>query len=127
MSAPPRRAKVLIAEDEPSIVASLEFLLQSHAYEVRVARDGAEAVRMTESFLPDLLLLDVMMPVKNGFEVCRTIRQNPALSAVKILMLTARGREAERDRGLGAGADDYMTKPFSTQELIASVRGLLHE
>jgi len=119
--------KVLIAEDEPSIVTSLEFLLQSNAYEVRVARDGEEAVRMAETFVPDLVLLDVMMPARNGLEVCRTIRQNPALVRTKILMLTARGRDAERDQGLDAGADGYMTKPFSTKELLASVRGLLRE
>jgi DNA-binding response OmpR family regulator len=119
--------KVLIAEDEPSIVTSLEFLLQSNAYEVRVARDGEEAVRLAEAFVPDLVLLDVMMPMKNGFEVCRTIRLNPALVDTKILMLTARGREAERDQGLGAGADGYMTKPFSTKDLLASVKGLLRE
>jgi len=119
--------KVLIAEDEPSIVVSLEFLLRAHAYEVRVARDGEEALRLADSFVPDLVLLDVMMPVRNGFEVCRTLRGNPVLSGVKILMLTARGSDAERATGFGAGADAYMTKPFSTQALLASVRGLLRE
>jgi DNA-binding response OmpR family regulator len=119
--------KVLIAEDEPNIVASLEFLLQQSAYEVRVARDGEEALRLAESFVPDLVLLDVMMPARNGFEVCRAIRQNPALRSVKILMLTARGRDVERDWGLGLGADGYVTKPFSTKELLASVKGLLRE
>src|SRR5262249_21336735 len=119
--------KVLIAEDEPSIVTSLEFLLQANAYEVRVARDGGEALRGAERFVRDLVLLDVMRRGRNGLGACHSVRHNQALSGVKILMLTARGREAERDRGLGAGADGYMTKPFSTKELLASVRGLLHE
>jgi len=116
--------KVLIAEDEPNIVASLEFLLQSR-YDVRVARDGEAAVRAAETFIPDLVLLDVMMPVRNGFEVCRAIRANPALGGVKIVMLTARGRDVERDTGLGLGADAYVTKPFSTKELLARLGELL--
>jgi two-component system, OmpR family, alkaline phosphatase synthesis response regulator PhoP len=116
--------KVLIAEDEPNIVTSLEFLLKHH-YEVRVARDGEEAVRVAESFIPDVVLLDVMMPGRNGFEVCRVIRGNPALRLVKIVMLTARGRDIERHRGLGLGADAYVTKPFSTKELLARIRELL--
>jgi len=119
--------KVLIAEDEPNIVTSLEFLLRKGGYEVRVARDGEEALRLTESFLPDVILLDVMMPLRNGFEVCRRIRENPALRPVKVLMLTARGRDAEREQGLALGADLYITKPFSTRELMAKVDALLAE
>jgi DNA-binding response OmpR family regulator len=108
-------------------VSSLEFLLQENQYEVRVARDGDEALSVAASFVPDLVLLDVMMPVRNGFEVCRTIRETPALREVKILMLTARGRDVERDTGFGAGADAYVTKPFSTKALLARVKGLLRE
>jgi len=118
-------ARILIAEDEPNIVTSLEFLLQKKGYEVRVARDGEEALRLTESFRPDVVLLDVMMPIRNGFEVCRMIRDNAALASVKIVMLTARGRDAERDKGLALGADAYMTKPFSTKELLAKVEELV--
>lgn len=118
-------ARILIAEDEPNIVTSLEFLLQERDYEVRVARDGEEALRLVESFMPDLMLLDVMMPLRNGFEVCRRIRENPALQRVKIVMLSARGRDAERDRGLALGADAYVTKPFSTKDLLAKVGELL--
>jgi DNA-binding response OmpR family regulator len=121
------RARVLIAEDEPHIVASLEFLLSTKDYDVRVARDGDEALRLAESFAPQLLLLDVMMPARNGFEVCAAIRQNPALRDMKIVMLTAHGRDAERDRGLALGADVYVTKPFSTRDLLTSVSGLLGE
>jgi DNA-binding response OmpR family regulator len=118
-------ARILIAEDEPNIVTSLQFLLQKNEYEVRVARDGEEALQLVESFMPDLVLLDVMMPVRNGFDVCRKIRENPALLRIRIVMLTARGRDAERDEGLALGADAYMTKPFSTKELVAKVRQLL--
>jgi DNA-binding response OmpR family regulator len=117
--------RVLIADDEPNIVTSLEFLLQKRAYQVRVARDGEEALRLAESFLPDLVLLDVMMPLCDGFEVCRRIRQNPVLKHVRVVMLTARGRSAQRDEGFALGADAYVTKPFSTRELLAKVDQLL--
>jgi DNA-binding response OmpR family regulator len=118
-------ARILIAEDEPNIVTLLEFLLQGGEYEVRVARDGAEALRLAESFVPNVLLLDVMMPLRNGYEVCRSIRENPALQRIKILMLSARGRDEEREKGLALGADAYVTKPFSTKELLAKVGELL--
>lgn len=118
-------ARILIAEDEPNIVTLLQFLLQGDDHEVRVARDGAEALRLAESFMPNVLLLDVMMPLRNGYEVCRTIRENPALQSVKILMLTARGRDEEREKGLALGADAYVTKPFSNKELLATVGELL--
>jgi DNA-binding response OmpR family regulator len=118
-------AKILIAEDEPNIVASLEFLLQSRNYETRVARNGAEALELVERFRPDLLLLDVMMPLRNGFDVCRAIRGNPAHRSLKIVMLSARGRDAEQAQGLALGADAYVTKPFSTQALLATLGELL--
>jgi DNA-binding response OmpR family regulator len=117
--------KVLIADDEPSIVTSLEFLMRSCDYEVRVARDGEAALRMAEEFQPDVLLLDVMMPLCDGFEVCRRLRGNPATRGVRIVMLTAHGRGAEMERGLALGADAYITKPFSNKELVAKVQGLL--
>lgn len=117
--------KILIADDEPNIVTSLEFLMRRCDYEVRVARDGEEALQLVEEFRPDLVLLDVMMPRKSGFEVCRRIRETPALRAIRIVMLSARGRDVEIDRGLALGADAYVTKPFSTKELVAKVRELL--
>ena len=117
--------KVLIAEDEPNIVTSLEFLMRKCDYDVRVARDGEEALRVAQEFRPDVLLLDVMMPLCDGFEVCRRIRGNPATRAVRILMLTAHGRVAEVERGLALGVDAYITKPFSNNDLVAKVRGLL--
>ena len=94
-------------------------------YEVRVAINGEEALRLAESFRPDVVLLDVMMPQRSGFEVCQKIRENPALRDVKIVMLTAKGRDVEKDRGLNLGANAYVTKPFSTKELMNTVRGLL--
>ena len=121
----PAAGKVLIADDEPSIVTSLEFLMRGCDYEVRVARDGEEALRMAEAFRPDVLLLDVMMPLCDGFEVCRRLRGNPATRGVRILMLTAHGRGAEMERGLALGADAYITKPFSNKDLVAKVQGLL--
>ena len=119
--------KVLIAEDEPNIVASLEFLLRQSNYDVRVARDGEEALRLVASFAPHLVLLDVMMPRKSGFEVCRHIRGNPAWRNVKVMMLSAKGRDSDIDQGLALGADAYVTKPFSTKALLATVRELLPE
>src|SRR5688572_29756583 len=103
--------KVLIADDEPNIVTSLEFLLQKAGYEVKVARNGDEALKLVESFAPDAVLLDVMMPLKSGYEVCQEIRDNAAWRAIKIVMLTAKGRDVEIDKGLALGADAYITKP----------------
>lgn len=119
--------RVLIAEDEPSILTSLEFLLRQSRYEVRAARDGEEALRLVESFAPELVLLDVMMPARSGLEVCQRIRENPAWRRIKVVMLTAKGRASEIEKGLALGADAYVTKPFSTKELLARVRELLGE
>lgn len=119
--------KVLIADDEPNIVTSLEFLMQHSGYEVRVARNGEEALQLADSFRPHLVLLDIMMPLKNGYEVCRGIRDNPALRQMKVVMLSAKGRESDAQEGLALGADAYVTKPFSTKGLLAQVRELLPE
>jgi DNA-binding response OmpR family regulator len=118
-------SRILIAEDEPSIVLSLEFLLKNAGYDVAAARDGDEALRMIASSPPDLLLLDIMLPIINGFEVCRRIRETPAYAGMRILMLTARGRDSEIRKGLDYGADAYMTKPFATRELLGMVAELL--
>lgn len=119
--------RILIADDEPNIVISLEFLMQHAGYEVQGAADGAEALRELDRFRPDLILLDIMLPLHDGFEVCQRIRGDPALKHVKIVMLTAKGREVEITKGLALGADLYITKPFATRELLASVRQLLGE
>jgi DNA-binding response OmpR family regulator len=117
--------KILVADDEPNIVAALEFLLQRDGYEVHVARNGDEALKLVEDFNPDLVLLDVMMPVKSGYEVCKRIRERADWRHIKIIMLSAKGRDAEVNKGLAIGADLYITKPFSTQELVAKINGLL--
>ena len=117
--------KVLIVDDEPNIVLSLEFLMTNNGYAVAVAANGEEALRMAASFRPHLVLLDVMMPAINGFEVCRRLRADLSQQQLKILLLTARGRASEVERGLSVGADGYITKPFATRELVAKVRELL--
>ncbi len=119
--------KILIVDDEPNIVLSLEFLMKSNGYEVAVAGNGEEALRMAASFMPHLMLLDVMMPAIDGFEVCRQLRVDPVHKSLKILLLTARGRESEVKRGFSVGADGYVMKPFSTHELLAKVRELLQD
>lgn len=117
--------KVLVADDEPNILVSLEFLMKREGHQVLVARDGIQALELIRSERPALVLLDVMMPGKSGFEVCAAVRADESLNGVKILMLTAKGRDTDRAQGLGLGADGYMTKPFSTQELAARVRDML--
>jgi DNA-binding response OmpR family regulator len=117
-------SKVLIVDDEPNIVLSLEFLMKQQGYETRVARDGDEALAEVERFRPDLVLLDVMLPLRDGFEVCQRLRAD-GWSDLKILMLTAKGRDVEIEKGLALGADGYVTKPFSTAELVARVANML--
>lgn len=117
--------KILIADDEENIVISLEFLMKREGFEVIVAGDGEEALQRIHDDAPDLVLLDVMMPKKSGFEVCQEVRADPALNGVRILMLTAKGRDTEVAKGLALGADGYMTKPFSTKELVTQVHALL--
>ncbi len=116
---------VLVVEDEPNIVLSLEYVIRKAGYEVRVARDGEEALKAVEEAAPDLILLDVMIPKRDGYDVCQTIRANPAWNDVNIIMLTARGREVEREKGLALGADAYITKPFSTRELTDRLKRVL--
>ena len=99
--------------------------MRDRGYAIAVARNGEEALRLAAEFRPDLILLDVMMPVINGFEVCRRLRADPLQRGLKILMLTARGRVSEVQRGLTEGADAYLTKPFGTQELVAIVSELM--
>ncbi len=119
--------KILVVDDEPNIVLSLEFLMRQAGFQVRTASDGEAALAAVAAETPDLVLLDVMMPRKNGYEVCQAIRANPDCKGVRIIMLTAKGREVEREKGLALGADDYITKPFSTQEVVERVRELLAE
>lgn len=117
--------KVLIADDEPNIVVSLEFMMKREGYEVIVARDGNEALEAIRRERPQLVLLDGMMPGMSGFDVCEAVRADESLSDTRILMLTAKGRETDVARGVGAGADAYVIKPFSTRGLMQQVRDML--
>jgi DNA-binding response OmpR family regulator len=117
--------KILIADDEPNILISLEYLMKREGYTVSVARNGAEALDTLRRERPTLVLLDVMMPTKTGFEVCQEVRADDELKNTLILMLTAKGRDTDVAKGLALGADDYITKPFSTKELVQKVRDLL--
>lgn len=119
--------KILIADDEPNIVVSLEYLLQREGYEVHVARDGKAALAAIARERPALVLLDVMMPLKSGFEVCASVRADPALAGTRILMLSAKGRDTDLAKGMALGADAYMTKPFATRELVARVAEMLQQ
>lgn len=117
--------KILIVDDEPNIVISLEFLMQQSGYEVATASDGEDALQKIAAFQPDLVLLDIMLPHLNGFEVCQRIRENSQWSRIKVIMLSAKGREIDVSKGVALGADAYVTKPFSTKDLILQVQRLL--
>ena len=117
--------KVLIADDEENIVVALEFLLQRSGYETRVVKNGDEALTEVARFAPDLVLLDVMMPKKSGYEVCQLMREHPEWQHIKIVILSAKGRDAEVRKGIGMGADLYVIKPFSTRELVDKINVLL--
>lgn len=117
--------RILIADDEPNIVLSLEFLMKQEGYAVRVVYNGEDALKAVGEFAPDLVLLDVMMPRVGGYEVCQRLRENPAWSAIRVIMLSAKGRDIEVTKGIAVGADAYVTKPFSTKDLLARVHALL--
>lgn len=119
--------KLLVADDEPNIVISLEYLMKREGYEVLVATDGDQALEMIQRERPALVLLDVMMPGKTGFEVCQAVRADQSLDGVRILMLTAKGRETDVSKGLALGANAYMTKPFSTRDLVQKVADMLED
>jgi DNA-binding response OmpR family regulator len=118
--------RVLVVDDEPNIVMSLRFLMEREGFEVEVAPTGQAALTALRRKAADLVLLDVMMPELGGFEVCQEIRGNPEWRHTKVIMLTAKGRDVERDKGLALGADLYITKPFSTRDLVARVKQMLN-
>ena len=119
--------KILVVDDEPNIVLSLEFLMKQQGYAVRSAVDGDSAMKEVERDPPDIVLLDVSMPGRSGFEVCEAIRANPAWNQMRILIVTGKGRDEDRERGLSLGADGYVIKPFETQDIVAKVKELLGE
>lgn len=117
--------KILIVDDEPNIVTSLQFLLQQNDYEVDVAHNGLEAMKQIEVKIPHLILLDVMMPIMDGYEVSKRIRENSEWDDICIMYLTAKGRQEDKVKGYAKGADMYITKPFSTRDLVERVNEML--
>jgi DNA-binding response OmpR family regulator len=118
-------ASVLIADDDASILRALRFLMQREGHDVRTAADGEQALAEIERQRPDVVLLDLMMPKGNGYEVCRMLRANRSYDDVRIVMLTAKGREADQRVGMALGADAYITKPFAIAEVTACVKDVL--
>ncbi|MGB0747985.1 MAG: phosphate regulon transcriptional regulator PhoB [Magnetospiraceae bacterium] len=118
-------ARILVVEDDPSLCEVLRYNLEHDGYEVALSTDGEDGLIQVQEWWPDLLILDWMLPGMSGLDICRTIRNDPALKSLPVVMLTARGEEADRVRGLNTGADDYMVKPFSPNELLARVRAVL--
>jgi DNA-binding response OmpR family regulator len=119
------KKKILVVDDEPNILMSIEFILEMEGYEVHTARDGDEALDVAERVRPDLILLDVNMPRKDGYEVCRMLRKREDLAGMKVIMLTAKGQTLEMKKGLEVGADEYVTKPFGAEELLGKIRTLI--
>ncbi len=117
--------RILVVDDEPYVIRSLTFVLKKEGYDVSSAINGEEALAKVRELKPDLMFLDVMMPKKNGYEVCQEIKNDPGLSDIYIIMLTAKGQETDREKGLGLGANEFMTKPFSPARIVEKVRGLL--
>lgn len=118
--------KILVVDDEPDAVELVEFNLKSAGFDVATAADGDEALRKARSLVPDLVVLDVMLPEIDGLEVCKLLRRDAATAAIPIIMLTAKAAEIDRVLGLELGADDYLTKPFSPRELVLRVKNLLN-
>jgi DNA-binding response OmpR family regulator len=119
------KKKILAVDDEPNILMSIEFILEMEGYEVYLARDGEEALEVAARVHPDLVLLDVNMPRKDGYEVCRILRESDQLAGTKVIMLTAKGQALERKKGIEVGADEYVTKPFGADDLLQKIRALI--
>lgn len=117
--------KILVVDDEPYIIRSLTFVLKKEGYDVSSATNGEEALARVRESKPNLMFLDVMMPKKNGYEVCQEMKSDPSLSDIHIIMLTAKGQETDREKGLSSGADEFMTKPFSPMKVVERVRELV--
>jgi len=117
--------KILIVDDEPSIIVPVQFLMEQNGYDVMVAFSGEEAMEIIADKKVDLILLDIMLPVIDGFEVCQRVRENPQWNKIKIILLTALGSDANVEKGLALGADAYITKPFSNVDIVEQVKELL--
>jgi DNA-binding response OmpR family regulator len=116
---------ILAVDDEPNILLSIEFILDMEGYEVHTAHDGDEALEVAGRIRPDVILLDINMPRKDGFEVCRILREQAEMARTKVIMLTAKGQTLERKKGLEVGADEYVTKPFSAEDLLQKIRACI--
>lgn len=119
------KKKILAVDDEPNILMSIEFILEMEGYEVHTARDGEEALEVAERERPELILLDINMPRKDGYEVCRILRERPDMAGTKVIMLTAKGQTLEKKKGLEVGADEYVTKPFCAEDLLVKIRKMI--
>lgn len=117
--------KILIVDDEPSIVMSLEYLLRRKKFDVYIARNGTEALKSLENTIPDLVLLDIMMPDVDGYEICTHIRNTESLKHMKVIFLTAKSKKSDIEKGYSLGADMYIMKPFSTKDLLKNINELL--
>ncbi len=120
-----RGNKILVVDDEPNIVRSLAFVFNKEGYDVSIAEDGEEAMTMIRNSKPDILILDVMMPHKNGYDVCQEVKSDPGLQDIHVLMLTAKGQKGDREAALAQGADEYISKPFSPIQVLDRVKELL--
>ena len=119
--------EILIVDDEPNVVVPIQFLMEQQGYRVMIAERGEDALDLIYQYKPDLVLLDIMLPGIDGYEVCEIVRLNPKYRKIKIIFLTAKGREEEIAKGLALGADAYITKPFSNAELVAKVKEILEK
>ena len=119
--------QILIVDDEPNVVMPIQFLMEQNGYKVMIAERGEDALDLVYRYKPDLVLLDIMLPGIDGYEICEIIRLNPNFRNVKIIFLTAKGREVEIAKGMALGADAYITKPFSNAALVAKVKEILEK
>jgi len=117
--------KILIVDDEPNIVMSLEYTFKKNGFEVYIARDGSEALEILNQVVPDVLILDIMMPKVDGFETLKQIKENRLLSSIKVVFLTAKNKASDIEKGLKLGADKYLTKPFSIKKIVSEINELL--
>ncbi len=120
-----QKKKILIADDNENIREALTYLLEDEGYTLWLAKDGTDTLQKVREVRPDILFLDIMMPEVNGYDVCRTIKNDPDLKYIYVIMLTAKGQAAEQERGRAVGADEYIVKPFSPMEILSKIRNIL--
>lgn len=119
------KKKIIIVDDEPNIVMTLEYTFKKQDFEVFIARDGSEALEILESVIPDVIMLDIMMPKVDGYQTLKLIKENDQLKDVKVVFLTAKNKASDIEEGLKLGADKYLTKPFSVKKIVSEINELL--